>query len=412
MQAQSLDAAARKVIEDAGFGPGYRYFTHRVGHGIGMDGHEWTYLVRGNTTPLRPGMCFSDDRHLHPGRAGIRHEDIITITETGASNLAPGRAARRIRPSFSKEKPSDRRPPSLIATLVLALAFLGWPAPAPAQPAATDPEVVKGIRQVEDGDYDDAIVTLDGAVRRLAADRSHPADLPQAYLYLGIAYVGKGHDAAAKAKFREALKQLKDLSLSADKFPPKVINVFETARDEVNREAAASSAGTPAAAAPDPESSAASATIPGKKGGGGSKALIVLGVLGAGAGVALAAGGGGGNGGSGASGPPPGSAATTTHLPERDRGIRKAARDFVVDVRGTGTLTARVDWLQDGVLLDMYIVNLANPGQVIATGNQTASKQRSLSTAVTAGSYRIAVTNSTGAGPEVTTTFTLVVTHP
>jgi hypothetical protein len=89
---------------------------------------------------------------------------------------------------------------------------------------------------------DDAIVTLDGAVRRLAADKSPPADLPQAYLYLGIAYVGKGHDAAAKAKFREALRQLKDLSLSADKFPPKVINVFETARDEVNREAAATTA--------------------------------------------------------------------------------------------------------------------------------------------------------------------------
>ena len=45
------------VIEEAGFGPGYRYFTHRVGHGIGMDGHEWTYLVRGNPTLLRPGMC-------------------------------------------------------------------------------------------------------------------------------------------------------------------------------------------------------------------------------------------------------------------------------------------------------------------------------------------------------------------
>jgi len=88
VEAQSVDAAARKVIEEAGFGPGYRYFTHRVGHGIGMDGHEWTYLVRGNTTLLRPGMCFSDEPGIYiPGVLGIRHEDVMTITETGAENL-------------------------------------------------------------------------------------------------------------------------------------------------------------------------------------------------------------------------------------------------------------------------------------------------------------------------------------
>ena len=45
---EAVDAAARKVIEDAGYGPGYKYFTHRVGHGMGMDGHEWPYLVKGN----------------------------------------------------------------------------------------------------------------------------------------------------------------------------------------------------------------------------------------------------------------------------------------------------------------------------------------------------------------------------
>ena len=88
VEAQSVDAAARRVIEEAGFGPGYRYFTHRVGHGIGMDGHEWTYLVRGNPTLLRPGMCFSDEPGIYiPGELGIRHEDVMTITETGAENL-------------------------------------------------------------------------------------------------------------------------------------------------------------------------------------------------------------------------------------------------------------------------------------------------------------------------------------
>jgi Xaa-Pro dipeptidase len=88
VEAQSVDAAARRVIEEGGFGPGYKYFTHRVGHGIGMDGHEWTYLVKGNTTKLRPGMCFSDEPGVYiPGEMGIRHEDIITITETGADVL-------------------------------------------------------------------------------------------------------------------------------------------------------------------------------------------------------------------------------------------------------------------------------------------------------------------------------------
>jgi Xaa-Pro dipeptidase len=88
VECQAVDAAARKVIVDAGFGPDYRYFTHRLGHGIGMDGHEWTYLVRGNTTRLRPGMCFSDEPGIYVhGELGVRHEDIIVITPDGARNM-------------------------------------------------------------------------------------------------------------------------------------------------------------------------------------------------------------------------------------------------------------------------------------------------------------------------------------
>jgi Xaa-Pro dipeptidase len=87
-EAQSVDAAARRVVDEAGFGPDYKLFTHRVGHGIGMDGHEWTCFVRGNTTRLRPGMCFSDEPGIYiPGEMGIRHEDCIFITETGAENF-------------------------------------------------------------------------------------------------------------------------------------------------------------------------------------------------------------------------------------------------------------------------------------------------------------------------------------
>jgi Xaa-Pro dipeptidase len=85
-----VDAAARKVVADAGFGPDYKYFTHRVGHGIGMDGHEWPYLVRGNPVPLAPGMTFSDEPGIYiPGQFGVRLEDDMVITADGAELLTP-----------------------------------------------------------------------------------------------------------------------------------------------------------------------------------------------------------------------------------------------------------------------------------------------------------------------------------
>jgi len=85
---ENIDAAARKVITGAGFGPDYKYFTHRVGHGIGMDVHEWPYLVRGNQTTLEPNMMFSDEPGIYiPGEFGIRLEDDMHITESGAELL-------------------------------------------------------------------------------------------------------------------------------------------------------------------------------------------------------------------------------------------------------------------------------------------------------------------------------------
>lgn len=90
LECQAVDAAARKVITDAGFGPGYRFFTHRVGHGMGMDGHEWPYLVRGNTQKLEPGMVFSDEPGIYiPGEFGVRLEDDMVITESGAELFTP-----------------------------------------------------------------------------------------------------------------------------------------------------------------------------------------------------------------------------------------------------------------------------------------------------------------------------------
>jgi Xaa-Pro dipeptidase len=84
---ESVDAAARKVITDAGFGPGYKVpgLPHRTGHGIGLDGHEWTYLVKGNRTKLRRGMCFSNEPTIAIyGEFGVRLEDCMHIAESGA----------------------------------------------------------------------------------------------------------------------------------------------------------------------------------------------------------------------------------------------------------------------------------------------------------------------------------------
>jgi Xaa-Pro dipeptidase len=89
---ESVDAAARKVITDAGFGPDYKVpgLPHRTGHGIGLDGHEWTNFVRGNTTRLAPGMCFSDEPTIAIyGEFGIRHEDCLHITEAGPKFFNP-----------------------------------------------------------------------------------------------------------------------------------------------------------------------------------------------------------------------------------------------------------------------------------------------------------------------------------
>jgi Xaa-Pro dipeptidase len=86
----SVDAAARKVVTDAGYGPDYKYFTHRLGHGMGMDGHEWPYLVRGNTAKLQTNMTTSNEPGIYiRGEFGVRIEDDMHITENGAELFTP-----------------------------------------------------------------------------------------------------------------------------------------------------------------------------------------------------------------------------------------------------------------------------------------------------------------------------------
>jgi len=96
----TVDDAARKVVTDAGYGPDYKYFTHRLGHGIGLDGHEHPYLVRGSKTVLEPGMTFSNEPGVYvPGEFGMRCEDDMVITTDGPAQLLTPRFA------VSLEKP-------------------------------------------------------------------------------------------------------------------------------------------------------------------------------------------------------------------------------------------------------------------------------------------------------------------
>ena len=269
--------------------------------------------------------------------------------------------------------------------------------------AASDADVIKGIQQVEDGEYDTAILTLDAAARRLAG-QNKPRDLAQAYLYLGIAYFGKGQEAAAKARFREAVRQIGDLSLSPDRFPPKVVNLFEAARDEVGS-ARPAAAATPAPAATTPQ-----------KGGGLSTPLIIGGaVLAAGAGVAVAAGGGGGATATppptstpGPGAPPTGGGGTT----ETFTGTVVAGqppRPFAAPVMMPGTVTARLTWTSTGAMLRLELLEVEG-NRVVAEGRQIAAGSLEIAHSVTPKPYVVHVTHASGSPSSVD--FTLQLTRP
>ncbi|HET7291434.1 MAG TPA: hypothetical protein VFM88_03320 [Vicinamibacteria bacterium] len=274
--------------------------------------------------------------------------------------------------------------------VALVVALVSAPLPMGAQ--APDPEVAKGVALVDDGDYDAAILSLDAAARRLAKDPQRTKDLSQAYLYLGIAYMGKGHEAAAKAKFKEAVAQIKDLTLSPDKFPPKVINAFEAAKAEAGQ------AQTAAAAPP-------TAPPAEKKKGGGGKAILIIGGVAAAAGVAVAAGGG-----SSSSGP----TTTTTTLPARNRQefagtlTGYETRGYQIVATRSGTLEAQVTW-QDGQLeLVLACQEHDPPYTACGTYNRTTNTTGTLTASVTQKTYDILVQNFMPR-PQ---SYTLVVLHP
>jgi tetratricopeptide (TPR) repeat protein len=251
------------------------------------------------------------------------------------------------------------------ALCVLTAGLLSFSPPVGAQ--AEDPDVAKGIALVDEGDYDGAILTLDNAARRLSTEKAKAQDLSQAYLYLGIAYIGKGHDAAAKAKFREAIAQIKDLSLSPDKFPPKVIDIFEAAKDEESHKADSA-----ATAAPRPPAATASSPAPAKKGGGGKALLIVGGLVAVGGGVALAAGGG-----SSSSAP-----TTTTTIPTRQSlsftGTLGYEDHYTIVATKSGVLEAKAQWDNGQIKLNLGCADRNPPytdcgGVYTRTSNTTAT---------------------------------------
>ncbi|MBA3726713.1 MAG: M24 family metallopeptidase, partial [Armatimonadetes bacterium] len=91
---ESIDQAAREVIEAAGYG---EYFVHRTGHGIGLMGHEPPHMVAGSTSPLEVGQCFSVEPGIYlPGKFGVRIENIVAVTENGHESLNEEPAAELI----------------------------------------------------------------------------------------------------------------------------------------------------------------------------------------------------------------------------------------------------------------------------------------------------------------------------
>ena len=164
-----------------------------------------------------------------------------------------------------------------IAITLMVAASLGVAAiPMAAQEVG---DLEKGIRQVEGGEFEDAVITLDAAALRLALEGRQPKELARAYAYLAIAYFQMGQERAAKAKFAQALQADKDFRLDPKQLPPNVIQFFQEAEREAKSEPAT---GALVPSPPPPPSPGTAATAGAK--GKSSKTVPIL--IGAGAVVA------------------------------------------------------------------------------------------------------------------------------
>jgi hypothetical protein len=289
--------------------------------------------------------------------------------------------------------------------VVLAVWLALGPGLAGAQ--STEPDLAAGIRQVEDGDYSAAVITLDRVARALETRKDRAHELARAYLYLGIAYVGLGSETSARARFRDALAQSRDLRLDPEQFPPKVIELFERAREE-NRAPAATAApgGT---APPAPASAPASA---GKK--KSKTPLILIGLGGAAAaGVAVAAGGGGG--GTASTGGAAPTAQTGNKTETFNGSVSGGCNSDTVTYRmvpsAAGTLEATLAWTDRDHPITMFLGDGDRSEATATLARSTPSSNTSarMSAAVVNRTYYVFVQQA-GGGPCVT--FTLTLTYP
>jgi hypothetical protein len=192
--------------------------------------------------------------------------------------------------------------PRVLAALLAALLASG----PLAYGQAGDPETEKGIRQAQEGEFEQAIVTLQGALPRLLEGKAPPRDIARAHVYLGIAHLGLNDPAAARTSFLEAIRVDPTLKLGSDEYPPRIVRAFEDARRSASPPPTAGTTPNPKPAAP-PTTSPAPAMPPvtpaappaakarpvAAKKGGSKLPYVLLGVGAVGGGVALAAAGGG-----------------------------------------------------------------------------------------------------------------------
>lgn len=287
----------------------------------------------------------------------------------------------------------------IVASWLLVALALGPPVALEAQ-ATADADLEKGILQVQSGDFEAALITLDGVVRRLAGQRGAASDLARGHVYLGMAYLGLDQEPAARARFQDAWRADKGMKPSASEFPPRVLRLLEEARKEALSSSAAKSTAEPLAS-PQPTAEAAagsSATAPKK--GGSKLPLILLGAAGVIGGVAVAAGGGKAS----TTSTSPVSTATPA-LPQvlvqsSWTGLAQSAnRAFDFSAPAAGTLRITVNWTFTTSDIDIYLTTptctTASSPEGVCTVFASAAlfaKPEVINTSVSSGgNYRVVV---------------------